>query len=452
MFIDSHAHLEMDAFDSDRQDVIDRARGDGVGAIITVGTNPGEWPKVLELIEQDIVYGAIGISPHDFKDWTPDIAGEMESCFNHPKILALGEIGLDYHYDYPPDEQKECFVGQLALAKEHNLPVIIHSRDAHTDVIDILENEGIKRGVMHCFSGDKAVLHQCLDLDFYISLAGPVTFSNAKKLHELVNEIPFNRLLIETDSPYLTPMPHRGKRNEPAYIKFIAEEIARLTGHTTDDVERTTAQNARDLFGIPGAISGGEIAYKIRNSLYLNITNRCSNACTFCARNSSFFVKGHNLKLDHEPTEQDIHDAIKDPSLYKEVVFCGFGEPTLRLELLISIARALKEKNVYVRINTNGHGNLIHGRDITPELNGLVDAISISLNTGSSPEYRSLCRPQFEGDVFAGVKDFIHRCKAHIPRISVTAVDLPGVDIDQCRAVASELGVRFRLRQYNIVG
>jgi TatD DNase family protein len=442
----------MEQFDPDRQGVIDRAREGGVEVVITVGTNPGEWPRVLELVEQDIVFGAIGISPHDFKDYNSDIAGEMEPYFNHPKILALGEIGLDYHYDYPPDKQKECFMGQLVLAKKHELPVIIHSRQAHSDVIDILQNEGINRGVMHCFSGDEAILHKCLDLGFYISLAGPVTFSNAKKLHKLVNEIPFNRLLIETDSPYLTPMPFRGKRNEPAYVKFIAEAIARLTGHTTDDVARTTAQNARDLFGIPGKVSGGEIAYTIRNSLYLNITNRCSNACTFCARNSSFFVKGHNLKLNHEPTEQEIHELIKDPLKYKEVVFCGFGEPMLRLELVIDIARALKEKNVYVRINTNGHGNLIHGRDITQELEGLVDEISISLNTGNSQEYHSLCRPQFEGDVFAAVKDFINRCKTHIPQITVTAVDLPETDIDQCRAVAEELGVRFRLRQYNIVG
>jgi TatD DNase family protein len=452
MLIDSHAHLEMEAFDQDRQAVIDRARENGVDAVITVGTNPGEWSKVRQLVEQDIVFGAIGVSPHDWNNWNAATIDKMEPYFQHPKIVALGEAGLDYHYDYPRDKQKECFVGQLDLAKKHNLPVIIHSRQAHSDVIAILKEEKIHRGVMHCFSGDETILKECLDLGFHISIAGPVTFSNAKKLQKLVNEIPFNRLLIETDSPYLTPMPYRGKRNEPVYIKYIAEKIAQLSGHTIEDVARTTAHNTRDLFGLPGKVAQGEIAYVIRNSLYLNITNRCSNSCTFCARNTSFFVKGHNLKIDCEPTEQEILKAITDPSKYKEVVFCGFGEPLLRLDLVKNVARRLKEKNVPVRINTNGHGNLIYGRDITPELDGLVDEISISLNTGTSQQYHSLCRPQFEGDVFSEVKKFIRCCKTHIPQVSLTAVDLPEVDLEKCRTVAQQLGVRFRFRRYNIVG
>jgi TatD DNase family protein len=450
MLIDSHAHLEMKAFDPDRRAVIDRACENGVGGIVTVGTNPGEWPKVMELLELEIVYGAVGISPHDWGDWSIDIAGEMETYFKHPKIIALGEIGLDYHYDYPVDKQKECFIGQLGLARKHNLPVIIHSREAHLDVVDILKKENIHRGVMHCFSGDEEILHECLELGFYISLAGPVTFSNAKNLHRLAEKIPFNRLLIETDSPYLTPMPYRGKRNEPAYVKYVAEKIAQLTGHTLEDIARTTAQNVRDLFGILKRDTHGEIAYAIRDSLYLNITNRCSNSCSFCARNTSFFVKGHNLRLDHEPTEEEILEVIGWK--YKEIVFCGFGEPLLRLDLVKDIARRLKEKNIHVRINTNGHGNLIHGRDITPELEGLVDEISVSLNAGDSQEYHSLCRPKFEGDVFNEVKNFISRCKVHIPDVTLTAVDLPEIDMEKCRAIAEGLGVRFRLRPYNIVG
>ena len=278
MLIDSHAHLEMKAFDPDRQEVIDRARESGVELIITVGTNPAEWPQVTQLLEQDIVYGAIGISPHDWADYNNGVAEDMAPYLKHHKVVALGEIGLDYHYDYPKEKQKECFIAQLALAKEYRLPVIIHSREAHLDVVDILKEEEIHRGVMHYFSADEVMLKKCLDLGLYISLAGPVTFSNAGRLHKLANEIPFNRLLIETDSPYLTPSPHRGKRNEPSYIRHVAEKIAQLTGHTPEDVARTTTHNARDLFGIPDRNSAGKIAYAIRDSLYLNITNRCSSS------------------------------------------------------------------------------------------------------------------------------------------------------------------------------
>jgi TatD DNase family protein len=485
--IDTHCHLEMDAFDPDREEVIRRARDAGVGTMITIGSDLKGNIGSLDLSKKyDFIYSSVGFHPHDAKDFTGEIfeqiklwvkeykidesnppsppftkGGQRESsdsslitCHASPvsRVVAIGEIGLDYHYDNSPrDAQRKVFIEQLQLAKEADLPVVIHSREAERDTLDIIRESGVNRGVFHCFSGDMDMARKGMAMGFLISIAGPVTFSKAKRLKEIAAAIPDDYLLIETDAPYLAPEPFRGKRNEPSFLVHTAKTVAELRGVSLEDIARITTLNASRLFKIGRVPQKGEITYQIRDSLYLNITNRCTNRCSFCIRFHSDHVKGHNLRLSKEPDEKDVRDAIGDPSMYKEVVFCGYGEPLIRLDLVRNVAAWIKERGGRVRINTNGQGNLIHGRNILPELKGIVDSISISLDAHDEETYDRVCRPAFK-NAFRGVIDFISEAKKYIPSVQVTAVKLEGVDIEKCRRIAEELGVGFRVRKLDIVG
>ena len=443
----------MDAFDPDREDVIHRARDAGVGTMITIGSDLKGNIGGLDLSKKyDFIYSSVGFHPHDAKDFTEEIFEQIKLWAALPKVVAIGEIGLDYHYDNSPREvQRKVFRKQLQLAKEAGLPVIIHSREAERDTLDIIRESGVNTGVFHCFSGDMDMAEKGMAMGFSISIAGPVTFRNAKRLKEIARAIPDGHLLIETDAPYLTPEPLRGKRNEPSFLVHTAKAVAELRGVSLEDVSRITTLNANRLFKTGQMLEKGEITYKIRDSLYLNITNRCTNKCSFCIRFHSDYVKGHNLRLSEEPGEQEVKDAIGDPSQYKEVVFCGYGEPLLRLDLVRNVAAWIKERRGRVRINTNGHGNLIHGRNILPELKGIVDSISISLDAHDEETYDRICRPAFK-NAFRGIIDFISEAKKYIPNVQVTAVTLEGVDIEKCRKIAGDLGVGFRVRKLDVVG
>jgi TatD DNase family protein len=471
--IDTHCHLEMDEFNGDREEVIRRARDAGVITLITIGSNLKGNKGAIELSEKyEAIYAAVGIHPHDAKDFTEEIFNQLKAWteksnptsppFNSSltkgvgqmdgKVVAIGEIGLDYHYDNSPREiQKEVFKRQLSLAKETGLPVVIHSREAKKNTLEIVRESGMDKGVFHCFSGDMDMAEEVMAMGFHISIAGPVTFKNAKKLVEIAKFIPDDFLLIETDAPYLTPEPFRGRRNEPSYLVHIAKTIAELREISMEDLARITTLNARRLFGVGQIPERGEISYKIRDSLYLNITNRCTNKCCFCIRFITAYVKGHNLQISHEPTEDELKDAIDDPSLYKEVVFCGYGEPLIRLDLVKNLSKWIKQNKGRVRINTNGHGNLIHGRNILSELKGIVDSISISLDAHDEETYDKICRPIYE-NAFKGVIEFIRESKKYIPHVEATVVEIEGVDIEKCREITDALGVRLRVRKLHRVG
>ncbi len=452
-FIDTHCHLEMDEFNLDRNEVIERAKNAGIEAVITIGSDLKGNKGALELSEKyDSVYAAVGFHPHDAKDFTEEIYRKLKEWTAKEKVVAIGEIGLDYHYDNSPREvQREVFKLQLSLAKETGLPVVIHSREAKKDTLEIVKESGIDKGVFHCFSGDMDMAEKVMAMGFHISIAGPVTFKNAKKLVEIAKSIPDDYLLIETDAPYLAPEPFRGKRNEPSYLVYTARKIAELRGISMDDLARITTLNAKRLFRIGQVQDKGEITYKIRDSLYLNITNKCTNKCSFCIRFISDYVKGHYLRISHEPTEEDLKNAIGDASKYKEVVFCGYGEPLIRLDVVKSLSQWIKQNKGMVRINTNGHGNLIHGRNILPELRGIVDSISISLDAHDEETYNKICRPVYE-NAFGNVVEFIRESKKYIPYVEATAVELEGVDIEKCREITDGLGVSLRVRKLHRVG
>ncbi len=455
-FIDTHAHLGMEEFASDREEVLKRSWDAGVEAIIVIGSGVEESQKAIELSQRhSFLYASIGIHPHEAKDVSPSTWDSLRRLAGEESVVAIGECGLDYHYQHSPQTiQQETLRYQIRWAKEAHLPLIIHSREAQADLLTILKQEdaGEVGGVLHCFSGDWEAAQEAGRLGFSISVAGPVTYPKSERLQEIVTKLPPHRLLLETDCPYLAPQEYRGKRNEPAYVRLVAEKVAKLKGVTLNDVARFTTSNARSLFGLSPLETGG-IAYPIRQSLYLNVTNRCTNACTFCQRQGFPYVMGHNLKLDHEPSLREVLAALKDADRYEEVVFCGYGEPLLRLDLVREVARELKRKGLKVRINTNGLGNLIHGRDIVPELAGLVDVLSVSLNAEDADKYEALCRPHWGKESYEAIKSFIREAKRLIPRVIATVVDHPAVDVQRCRQIVEEeLGVEFRLRAYNLVG
>jgi TatD DNase family protein len=255
MLFDTHAHLNDEKFNDDREEVIARARENGVSYVCNIGYNKETIVSSLELAHTyDFIYTAIGWHPQDAITMTDDDLAWIEKLATEErKVVAIGEIGLDYYWDTSPkDVQQDVFRRQIRLAKKLKLPIIIHDREAHQDILDILREEKAEEvgGIMHCFSGSPEMAEQCIDLNFHISLGGPVTFKNAKKPKEVAERVPLERLLIETDCPYLTPHPYRGKRNESAYVRYVAEEIAQLKNISFEKLAQITTENAKRLFQI----------------------------------------------------------------------------------------------------------------------------------------------------------------------------------------------------------
>jgi len=253
MFVDSHTHLDMDTFDDDRNIVIERALESGVKKILNVGFDLASSRNSVELAENyDCIYAAVGVHPHNAKSYDDAVEASLAELAKNGRVLAIGEIGLDYHYDNSPrDEQRDVFVRQLRLAEEMRLPVLIHSRDAMDDVIEILrDNIPLRRGVVHCFSGNEEEARTLIGMGFLLAFGGTVTFKKNQNAQNLFRTVQIEKMLIETDCPYLAPVPFRGKRNEPAYVTNVAEKIAEMKGLSVRDVARITTDNFKTLFAL----------------------------------------------------------------------------------------------------------------------------------------------------------------------------------------------------------
>jgi TatD DNase family protein len=455
--IDSHCHIYGEEFAGDLAAVMERAKEAGITTMIAVGADLESSRQAVALAEaNDNIYCSVGIHPHDAEGVTEEQYQTVRDlALSSRKVVAIGEVGLDFYRDRSPRAaQEEVFRRFIRMARELSLPLIIHDRDAHDRIMAILKEEQACEvgGVLHCFSGDLEMAQECISLGFRISIPGTVTYPSNEALREVVRGVKVEHLLVETDAPYLTPVPKRGKRNEPAFVRYTAERVAELKGLTLEDVGRITSFNVRKLFGIPQPEEQATIAYMIRNSLYLNITNRCSNRCTFCPKFDDFMVKGHELKLPHEPDFREVMSAMEAMKDYSEVVFCGYGEPLIRLDLVKEVAAELKRRGLQVRVNTDGQANLVHGRNILPELAGLVDILSVSLNAADPETYARLCNTPFGAAGFEGVCDFLKEAKLHVPKVVASAVTVPGLDVEKVKELALSLGVEFREREYAEVG
>ena len=254
--IDSHAHIQGEEFVRDLRAVIQRAQQAGVEKIIVVG-GAGDLSTndtALELAKSHPgLYATIGMHPHDAKEVSEEALQKLEALAKSPKVVAVGETGLDFYYNHSPRHvQIELFCRFIQMARQARLPLVVHNREAQREVVEFLrrEGKGDLRGVVHCFTGDYEAATEILDLGFYLSFTGIITFKNADALREVARKLPLDRMLVETDSPYLAPVPHRGKRNEPAFVRFVAEALSRVTGLSLDQVAEATSRNAKALFGI----------------------------------------------------------------------------------------------------------------------------------------------------------------------------------------------------------
>lgn len=252
MMIDSHAHYNASAFDEDRDAVLKSLSENGVDAVINIGDNLEASRTCLKMAhDYPFLYAAVGVHPESAEEVTSDALRKLEEMLSDEKAVALGEIGLDYHYDdVPRDVQRRAFRMQLVLAKRLDVPVVIHDREAHRDCLDILKEEGITKGVMHCFSGSVEFMREVVKQGLYVALGGVVTYKNARHTVDVAREVPLDRLLLETDCPYLAPVPHRGKRNSSLYMHHTAERIAEIRGIDVGTLYVLTTENTKKLFGI----------------------------------------------------------------------------------------------------------------------------------------------------------------------------------------------------------
>ena len=248
---DTHAHLNDEAFDVDREAVIESLAEYGVARVIDVACDVRTVDKTLALLEKyPFIYGTAGMHPHDASAMDNALMDRLKKVLSHKKMLALGEIGLDYHYDFSPREvQRRWFAEQLELARELDMPVTLHIREAFGDCMDILKaHKNGLRGVMHCYSGSVETAYECLDLGLAFSFGGAVTFKNAKKPIEVIEKLPLESILLETDCPYMTPVPYRGRRNDPSFIGLVAEKIAEIRGMSAEELSEVTFNNANRVF------------------------------------------------------------------------------------------------------------------------------------------------------------------------------------------------------------
>ena len=251
MIFDTHAHYDDEQFDTDRKELLMSMATEGVGTIVNVGASYDSCQKVVDMAQEyPFMYAAVGIHPDEVGALNEVSFAQMKQLFQREKVVAVGEIGLDYYWDKEShDQQKKWFIRQLDLAKELNLPVLIHSREAAADTLEIMKEEaGGLSGVIHCFSYSREMAQEYVKMGFYIGIGGVVTFKNAKKIKEVAEAIPLEKILLETDCPYLAPVPYRGKRNDSRYIRYVAEEIARLKDIFYEEVIRQTEENARKMY------------------------------------------------------------------------------------------------------------------------------------------------------------------------------------------------------------
>lgn len=451
MYIDTHAHLFYPNFKVDLDKVIERAKDTGVDYILVPATDIATSKQAIELSEKyDFIFASVGIHPHDTKGWSDNLITELEELANHKKVVAIGEIGLDYYYDFSPREkQLQAFKSQINLALKLDKPIIVHNRDSNDDIMNFARKykESGLRAQYHCFAGSIADARELIEMHHYISFPGNITFKKADTLRNVLSRIAVENLLLETDSPFMTPVPHRGERNEPALIKLVAEKIAEVHQLRVEDVARTTSYNAYKLFGI-GNKPVLSYTYQIGQSLYINVTNRCNADCVFCDRKGEAVINGYNLKMkkSEEPDAKVYINEIGDPKKYTEIVFCGYGEPTIRWDVVKEVAKYVKDNGGKTRMNTDGHGSFINKRDITPELAGLIDTVSISLNSTDPEQYAKLMR--IDSSMHQEMLDFAKRAKNYT-HVVLSIVGMSEVDSEAAKKfVTEEVGVDFREREY----
>ncbi len=453
---DTHAHLDDERFDEDRDEVIERARSVGVQRILTVDSEPHRVGVSSALAAAyPGIYAASGLHPHEAAKVDDEaLEAVWKQVSETPRVQAVGEIGLDYYYMHSPrDRQIRVFREMLHLALEAQRPVVVHVRDAHEDAIRILSETDMGRvgGVIHCFSGGPDEAQAYLDMGLHISISGVVTYKKAEVLREVAASLPGDRLLVETDSPYLGPGDRRGRRCEPAYVAFTAERLAELREVPPQTLARRTRENGLSLFGIRPVVQAvGPLLHRDGDRLYVRVTgqSRLGGPCRDMAPwglDSPGFDQGRTIGLAREPLLADLLEAIEDISLagVGQVILTG-GEPTLRWEFLERLVESLRRRGATrIGLETDGLSGLAGQNRILDRIPDLFDELSVCLPAADGTTYAKLCPGPFARRGFDEALVVLRRMRKQGLTLRIVCPRDARAQVPACRRLASREGVLF---------
>ncbi len=392
------------------------------------------------------VFAAAGIHPNEADINSADMLTDIARTVLYPGVIAVGETGLDFfHKRVSASLQIELFEKHIHLAEIFGLTLIVHSRDAEETVLDVLGENPEVPVIMHCYTGPDKVAQEAADRGFFIGFAGPLTYRRNDRLRKLAGLLPKEQVLVETDAPYLTPEPVRGKRNEPSYVIHTAGVLADLWNMDMLSASKILLDNSLRAFQL-APVARTDLVYMLYNRIYMNITGRCTNHCLFCVKDRTDGIGGYYLKHHEEPSFKALKDIVGalQPEWAEEIVFCGYGEPTMRPELLQALAKTVAEKGFSVRLNTNG---LCLERLSPEETLGLLepfDDVSISLNASDMEEYNAVCVPENDS-AWDNLQKFIQLSRK-VCRTRLTAVRYPGADMKSVAAYALKINLPLRIR------
>lgn len=449
MYFDTHCHLADESYTSDLTAVLDRAVEVGIAGVLVPGTCLGSSLRAAAIaVRYPLLYAAAGIHPEAAGRVSQEEMDGVRKLLTAAEVIAVGETGMDFHYpDGPsPAEQEELFRSHILMADASGLTLVVHSRDAEQRVLGVLcEHSPSVPVVLHCWTGDVSTAKEAVGRGFYIGLAGPVTYPANGRLRELAAALPRERILAETDGPFLSPASHRGRRNEPSFLPETVETIASSWNAPVADAAGTLMENSLRALQL-GPDRRTDLVYSLNGRLYMNITGQCGNGCRFCIRELTDGIGGYHLAHNAEPDPDRLRRLVGmlDPSWSEELVFCGYGEPTMRPELLRELAADAASRGFNVRLNTNGLCLERLSKESTLEMLEPFTAVSVSLNASNAREYDELCLPGSDTS-FESLLAFV-RLAGTVCAVRTTAVRVPGLDISAVRALAADLGVQLRVR------
>ncbi|MCK4806235.1 MAG: TatD family nuclease-associated radical SAM protein, partial [Candidatus Aegiribacteria sp.] len=375
-----------------------------------------------------------------------DSLDDLAEILLRPRVIAVGETGMDlYRKRIPEKLQIEIFKEHIRLAETFGLTLIVHSRSAEREVLDVLGDDVTVPVIMHCYTGPDDTAREAADRGYYIGFAGVLTFRKNERLRNLAGSLPADRILIETDAPYMSPEPVRGRRNEPSNVKYVADTISEIWGRDPEETAGTLLKNSLKAMQL-GPTRRTDLVYSLYGNIYMNITGRCTNHCRFCIKDRTDGIGGYYLKHHGEPLEERLDSIIDSlsPHMGKELVFCGYGEPTMRPDVLNRLAGNASNRGFSVRLNTNGTCLSWLSPEETAELLEPFDAVNVSLNASCREEYNSICRPADE-NTWDRLMEFIELA-GRAASVRLTAVRYPGVSMESVEKLAKSLSLPFRIR------
>ncbi len=449
---DSHCHLHFNHFEEDLSSVVEDSRNAGISHIMIPSIDLETAEISANIAEKYNLYSAAAFHPEHLPEERVEESEwlSLKRVLLRPRTIAVGETGLDYHHQtYSPEKQHLWFRRHIQFAEATGYPLIVHSRGAEEEVLRQLPESLSVPVILHCWGGDTSLTENAVSRGFYIGVDGPLTYRKNRKLRDLIRLIPREKLLVETDSPFLPPEPFRGKRNEPAFCRSIVIQIRELW-NTDLSIEKTSYilwENAMRAYGLHPDNRRADIVYRYGDSLYVNLTSRCQNSCSFCIRKSADGLGGYNLKHLHDPAENLVLSTIEAFPIeeFTELVFCGFGEPTLRDGLLVRSAKAARARGVKTRLNTNGLCTSFLDSQQVIDILQCFDSVSISLNASGAKEYNRVS-PSTVTDSWEHLMKFIKLVKRTSINSQVSAVRNSGADLQRVQALAERLQMPLRIR------